>query len=147
MLRTVSWVLLAIVGGLTVLGGLASAGVALGGGRDGVGPTTVDELAAGRGAVSGALRARRLTAAAYAAAFGVMLLFVAAVPYRRGDVWAWWAVLAGALTLSLLVMARVPFIGTRSGAGTGLVVLIVVAVALALDAGRLRRRAAEGSTP
>ena len=51
------------------------------------------------------------------------------------------------LERALLVMARVPFIGTRSGAGAGLVVLIVVAVALALDAGRLRRRAAEGSTP
>src|SRR5712691_6133267 len=98
MLRTVSWVLLAIVGALTALGALGSAGLALGGGRDQIGPTTVDQLAAGREPVATALRARRLTAAAYAAAFGVMLLFVAAVPYRRGDVWAWWAVLAGALT-------------------------------------------------
>jgi hypothetical protein len=137
-LRTVSWILLALVGGLNLLGALASAGVALSGSRDGIGPTTVEELAAGRERVATALRARRLTAAAYAAAFGVMLLFVAAVPYRRGDVWAWWAVLAGTLTLCLLVMARVPFIGTASGARTYLVMLVVVALGLALDAGRLR---------
>src|SRR2546428_12562036 len=116
MLRTVSWVLLAIVGGLTVLGGLASAGVALGGGRDGVGPTTVDQLAAGREAVSSALRARRLTAAAYAAAFGVMLLFGAAGPYRRGDGWAWWGGLGGRLPFSLLVPGGGPCIGARSWA-------------------------------
>jgi amidase len=137
-LRTVSWILLAIVGGLNVLGGLASAGVALGGSRDPVSSTTIEELAAGREPVASALRARRLTAAAYAAAFGVMLLFVAVVPYRRGDVWAWWAILACTLTQSLLMMARVPFIGTRSGAGAALVMLIVVVIALALDAGRLR---------
>jgi hypothetical protein len=35
-------------------------------------------------------------------------------------------------------MARVPFLGTRSGAGTALYTLIAVALGLALGAGRLR---------
>jgi hypothetical protein len=94
---TISWILLAIVGALNVVGGHASAGVALGGGRDQIASTTVDELAGGRENVATALRARRLTAAAYAAAFGVMLP-PRALSARRGL--GWWAVLAGTLTLS-----------------------------------------------
>src|SRR5437762_4739399 len=117
MLRTVSWILIVLVGVLNVLGGLASAGVALTGARDQVAGTTIQDLGAGRDELVTALRGRRLTAAAYAAGFGVMLIIVAAVPYRRGDVWAWWAILAASLTLSLLIMARVPFIGSRGGAG------------------------------
>ena len=38
-------------------------------------------------------------------------------------------------------MARVPALGTRAGAGTGLVQLVVVVVALLLDLGRVRRPA------
>src|SRR5207245_708188 len=132
-LRTASWVLLVIVGGLTVLGSMASCAVALRGVRDPiVSSITIDDLSAGRPEIAKALRARRLTAAAYAAAFGVMVIVVAAVPYRRGEVWAWWAILAGALAVSLPILARVPFIETRTGAGTGLLTLVVVLVALLL---------------
>jgi hypothetical protein len=74
-----------------------------------------------------------------AAGFGVLLLFIAAAPYRRGDVWAWWGVLAGMLTVVLLILARVPVLGVRTGSGTALVMLGVVGLALLLDVGRLRR--------
>jgi hypothetical protein len=59
-------------------------------------------------------------------------------PYRRGDTWSWWTLLAGALTLGILAAARVPFLGTRAGAGTGLAHLVVVVVALLLDVRRLK---------
>jgi hypothetical protein len=46
------------------------------------------------------------------------------------------------LTVVLLGVARVPFIGTRAGAGAAVVMLVVVGLALLLDLGRLRRGAA-----
>jgi hypothetical protein len=98
--------------------------------------------------VATAVRARRATAAAYGAGFATLFLAIAVGPYRRGDVWAWWALLAGMMVVSALVMLRLPFLGIRlapssavSGAGTALsslIQLVIVVVALALDAGRLR---------
>jgi peptidoglycan/LPS O-acetylase OafA/YrhL len=112
------------------------------GANERIGSANLEELSAGREGVGTALHARRLTAAAYAAGYGVLLLVIAAVPYRRGDVWAWWAVLAGMLTVVLLILARVPVLGTQTGSGSALVMLGVVGLALVLDIGRLRRAAA-----
>jgi len=137
-LHTAGWVILALVGALIVLGGLASARVAYTQASDPiVSGTTLVDVAAGREDVATALRARRGTAAAYAAGYGVMLLAVALGPFRRGDRWAFFAVLASALTLAGLTLLRVPLLGSRAGARTGLVQLGVVAVALLLGSGRM----------
>lgn len=145
-MKTASWVLLAIVGVLMVLGGLASAYTAYtdsSGPRDAVGSNaTVEDVKAWRPEVATAIRARRGTAAAFAAAYGVLFLSVVLGPYRRGDTSSWWALLAAALTLAILIVARVPALGTRAGAGTGLVQLAVVVVALLLDVSRLRAKPA-----
>jgi hypothetical protein len=137
-LRAASWVLLVVVAGLTLLGSLASAGFALRSDDDQIGSARLSELSGGRADVVTAVMGRRLTSAAYAAGFATLLLFVAVVPYRRGDVWAWWAVLAATLVAALMILARVPFLNTRVGAGTGAVMLGVTALALVLDVGRLR---------
>ncbi|HET8644431.1 MAG TPA: hypothetical protein VFO85_03005, partial [Vicinamibacteria bacterium] len=98
--------------------------------------------------VATGVRARRGTAAAYASAYAVLFLFVVLVPYRRGEVWAWWAVLAGALTIALLTWLRVPLLHTRLGAGAGSVLLGATALGLLLDAGRLRApRVDRGGAP
>jgi hypothetical protein len=138
-MKTASWVLLAIAGALIVLGGLVSAYVAYGGVPDSLlpgGPTVaaLDSLHPGLGA---ALRGRRATAAAFAIAYGVLFLYVALVPYRRGEVWSWWALLAGAVVLGVVTMVRVPLLGTNAGAATGLIQLVVVVVGLLLDVRRL----------
>jgi hypothetical protein len=143
-MRTVSWILLAVVGALVLLGGLASAYVAYGGGEDsllpgGAGVEALDGVHPGLGV---ALRGRRATAAAFAIAYAVLFLFVVLVPYRGGEVWSWWAVLSASVALGLVIMARVPVLGTRAGAGTGLAQLVVVVVALLLDVRRLRPRTA-----
>jgi hypothetical protein len=139
-MRTASWVLLAIVGVMTVLGGFGSALVAYGEAEDNLLPNgpTVQELDAVHPGLGAALRGRRATAAAFAFAFGVLFLYVALVPYRRGDVWSWWALLASSVALALMILARVPLLGTRAGATTGLIHLGVVVVALLLDVRRLR---------
>lgn len=139
-MKTASWVLLAVAGALILLGSFASLYTAYAtGAPDPLTPRVMlDDVTAGRPEVATAIRARRGTAAAFAAAYAVLFLAVVLGPYRRGDTWSWWALLAAALTLGLLIMARVPALGTRAGAGTGLVQLVVVIVALLLDVRRVR---------
>ena len=149
-MKTASWILLTIVGALTLLGSLGSLGIAYGTDRDQVGPVSLGELSAGRPDVATAVRARRATAAAYAAGFATLFLLIVLGPYRRGDVWAWWALLVGMVVVAVLILLRVPFLGIPlrssaavTGAGTALSSLIqlaVVGLGLALGAGRLGRK-------
>ena len=142
-MKTASWVILAVGTVLVLLGSLASVGVAYFAAPtvdQTVPGTSVQKLGtdAGNPELTTALRARRGTAAAYAVAYGVLLLFIVLVPYRRGDVWAWWAVLAGALTVFLLYALRVPTLGTKQGVGIPAALQLgVMAVGLLLDASRL----------
>ncbi|HEV8130334.1 MAG TPA: hypothetical protein VGQ81_03730 [Acidobacteriota bacterium] len=137
-MRTVSWILLALVGLAILLGSLGSANFAYRTRQDSFANVTLDQLTAGQGReVAQALLARRGTAAAYAAGFAILFLFVVLVPYRRGEVWAWWAILAATLGLVALTAARIPFLGTRSGVGTAWIMLAVVGVGLLLDIKRL----------
>jgi len=84
------------------------------------------------------VRARRATAAAYAAGFATLFLAIVLGPYRRGDRWAWWALAAGTLVVAVSTLLRIPLLGTSLGAGTAGIQLGVVALGLALGAGRLR---------
>ena len=151
-MKTASWIILAVVGALTLLGSLFSLGMAYVSLQDQIGSASLTELSVGRPEVAIAVRARRATAAAYGAGFATLFLAIALGPFRRGDVWAWWALLAGALVVSVLILLRVPFLGVNlgtpsagTGAGTALTTLVqlgVVGLGLALGAGRLR-----GSSP
>jgi hypothetical protein len=137
-MKTVSWIILGIVGVLTLLGSLASLGRAYSSAQDQLGPANLAELSAGRSEVATAVRARRATAAAYAAGFATLFLAITLGPYRRDDVWAWWALLAGTLVVSVLILLRVPFLGVRLGAPAALIQLVVAGLGLAFGAGRLR---------
>jgi hypothetical protein len=136
-LRTVSWVVLAIVGGLVLLASLVSANLAYRGTYP-VGGVSIDEIAGARQAVLLGLRGVRGTSAAWGAAWAVLFLAVVLGPYRRGDVAAWWGILASAIALAAVAGARVLLVsGLQSGAGTPLVLLVVVLLALLLDVRRL----------
>jgi hypothetical protein len=137
-MKTASWILIAVAATLTLLGGLVSMGIAYRSASDQFGPVTLAELSAGKPDVATALRARRATAGSYAAGFGALLLAVAIGPYRRGDAWAWWAVLVSTLVLTIGSVLRVPFLGTWPGANTALIQLVVIGIGLALGASRLR---------
>ena len=136
-MRTISWLLLALVGLATLLGSLASAYVAYGIGQDQFGTVSLSELAAGRAEVASVLRARRGTAAAYAAGFAILFLSIVLIPYRRGEVWSWWAILEATLATAVIILARILFLGIRTGAGTAWILLGVVGLALLLDIKRL----------
>jgi hypothetical protein len=137
-MKTVSWVMLALVGALTMLASMASCYVAYRAPDEQIGPVSLSQVAGGQPELATALRGRRGTAAAYAGGFATLFLGIVLWPYRRGDVWAWWALLAGTVVLAAMILLRVPLLETRIGSGAGLITLVVVALGLALDAGRLR---------
>ena len=150
-MKTASWILLAIVGVLTLLGSLASLAVAYGTDRDQIGPASLTELSLGKPDIATAIRARRATAAAYGVGFATLFLAIVFGPYRRGEVWAWWALFGGILVVSVPIILRVVFLDVQlsapsavTGAGTALsaiLQLVVVLLGLALDTARLRRTA------
>ena len=143
-MKKASWILLALVGALVLMGSVGSLYVAFSGAPDPLGPdgATIQDVAAGRAEILAALQARRATAASFAAAYAVLFLAIVLGPYRRGDAWAWWALLAGALALAVLCLLRIPTLGTRLGAFTGVLPLIGAVVGLVLDVRRLRPPAA-----
>ena len=139
-LRTASWILLALVGALTLLVSLISANLSYWGDYP-IGGTPVAEVAAGREAVLTALRGIRGTSAAYGAGFAVLFLATVVGPYRRGDKGAWWALLLATLTVAAIALARVPTLGIplgQGGTGPALFQGGVVLFGLLLDVGRLR---------
>jgi hypothetical protein len=135
-LRTLSWALLALVGAVVLLGSLASANLAYRGEYP-IAGVSITDIASGREVVLLGLRGTRGTAAAWAAAWAALFLAVVLGPYRRGDVAAWWGILASVIVLGAVTGARVPLIRVQTGTGAPLVLLVVVLVALLLDVKRL----------
>jgi hypothetical protein len=141
-MKTASWVILVVVGALTLLASLNSANLAYRGNYP-IGGTPVAQVAAGRPEILTALRGIRGTSAAFAAGFAVLFLATVLGPYRRGDKGAWWALLLAAATIVAITLLRVPLIGIpvgQGGSGPALVLGAVVLLGLLLDVGRLRSR-------
>lgn len=140
-LKTASWVLLTVVGAITLLVSLISANLAYRGDYP-IGGTPVAEVAAGHAETLTALRGIRGTSAAYAAGFAVLFLCTVLGPYRRGDKGAWWALLAAPAAIVLVATARVPLLGIPFGSGgTGPAAIQggLIFLALLLDVGRLSK--------
>ena len=142
-LKMLSWMLLAFVSGLTLFASLASVGVAYFAEDDPMGNVMpLSELAGDRDDVATMLRARRGTAAAYGAGYGLLFLIIALVPYRRGDVWAWWAILLGTIVPCGIILLRKPMLGTNLGLGAATIPLAVCVIALLLDVSRVKSKGA-----
>lgn len=136
-LRTASWVLLALLGAFVLLVSFVSTYRAYGG-NYAIGGTAVGAVASGRQEVLLALRGIRGTSAAYAAAYAALFLSVVLGPYRRGETWAWWALLGSLLLQCVLVVLRVPLVGAHLGVSPALNQCGIGAVALLIDVSRLR---------
>jgi hypothetical protein len=137
--RTASWVILTVVAILVLIASSGSATLAYSARPYQIGHAWLDQVAAGRAEVATALRGIRGTAAAFAAAYGTLLLCVVLGPYRRGEVWSWWAILLAAVVLFIFTAARQPFLGTTLGIAAPGIHLGLVLLALVLDGGRLKR--------
>ena len=136
-LRKASWVMLVVIGALGLVFSVLSLINAYGRPYR-IGSVPLAAVAAGRPEVETALRGIRGTSAAYALAYAVLLIGVAAGPYKRGDKASWWAILASAVVLFVAAAARQPLLGTTLGLSVPAEALGLVAVALFLDGGRLK---------
>lgn len=103
-----------------------------------IGGVRVSRVAAGREELATALRGIRGTSAAFAAAYGVLYLAIVLTPYRRGDVWAWWALFAGSATVLAIALLRIPFLDTTLGVSAGATQFTLTVVGLLLDIRRLK---------
>jgi hypothetical protein len=135
-LFNVGWVLLLLLAAALTLLSINSAYLPLAARPDGVtSSVTIDDIGAKTSPeVATALRGRRVTAATWALAYGIMLWGVLLVPYRRGERWAWWAVLLSVVASQLLSLARIPMLDTQQGAGASAVLIGVALVGLLLGA-------------
>jgi hypothetical protein len=137
-LFVLSWILLVLLTGLLAFGAITSTMSAFGGAPDNLTPTVTVEKAGELGeTVAPALHGRRVTAATWALAYALLLGFVALVPYRRRERWAWWALLLSLGVSQLLSLARIPALGIVQGSFVPTAMLIVLAVALAAGAPRM----------
>lgn len=138
-MKKASWILLTVVGVAIILLSLVSAVHAYRTSDDyGIGASRVSKVAGGDAGVATALRGIRGTSAAYGAAFGVLFLAIVLGPYRRGDVWAWVALLVAGLTQSVIVLLRIPILGTQLGVSATVTQVVPLVVGLVLDVGRLK---------
>ena len=136
-LRKASWVMLVVIGALSLAFSVLSLINAYARPYR-IGPVSVAALAAGRPEVETALRGIRGTAAAYSAAYAVLLIGIAAGPYKRGDTGSWWGILASAVVLFGCAAARQPLLGTTLGIAAPATALGLIVLALILDGGRLK---------
>jgi hypothetical protein len=77
-----------------------------------------------------AFRGRRATAATWALAFGLLAMAVTWVPYRRGERWAWWALLISLGLSQFLSIVRAVALATTGGVGAPGILLAFVLLAL-----------------
>lgn len=139
-MKKASWILLTILGVAITFFSLVSAVHAYWTDDDyRVGPLRVSEVAPADPRVAAALRGIRGTSAAFGAAYGVLFLAIVLGPYRRGDVWAWKALLVAGLTQSVLVLLRIPILGTQLGVSAAVTPVVLLLTGLLLDVARLRK--------
>ena len=138
-MKKASWILLTVVAVAITLISLVSAVHAYRTRDDyGIGDSRVSKVAGGDAGVATALRGIRGTSAAYGAAYGVLFLAIVLGPYRRGDVWAWQALLVAELTQFVIVLLRIPILGTQLGVAPAAIQVSLLIVGLLLDVGRLK---------
>lgn len=140
-MRTVSWILLTVLSVLMIAVCIGSIAIAYFGSPSNdviVGSTSLADLDLAP-EVASALRGRRGTAASLGLGFSVFLFLASVGPYRKGDSWAWWAVLCSTAAMALASFLRIPGLGISQGATTSVLMLGVVVVALLLDIKRILR--------
>ena len=146
LLFIASWVILLVVLTAAALISLQSLRLAYTGNQDSlITGFTLDQLRAtgdqirehgGEDAVK-ALKGRRATAATWALGYALLGLAVVIIPYRRGERWAWWALLISIGLSQLLSLARAIMLGTTLGNGAPGTILALALIGLLAGAPRM----------
>ena len=93
-----------------------------------VGVKEIKEIG-GEGAVN-AYRGRRATASSMAIGCGLMSAFLILFAYRRGEKWAWWALLVSLGLSQFLSLGRLLTLGSAQGAGAAGIILVPLLLGL-----------------
>lgn len=135
-----SWILLLALSAILVLYSFVSLGRAYfsaqdylyigenGPARVAVGVEEIREKG-GEGAVK-AYKGRRATASSVAIGCGLMSAFLVFFAYRRGEKWAWWALLVSLGLSQFLSLGRLLILGSAQGAGAAGIVLALLLLGL-----------------
>ncbi|HYP29621.1 MAG TPA: hypothetical protein VE262_23110 [Blastocatellia bacterium] len=142
LLFLASWVILLLLTASVVFISVISIGTAYGGGQDNLTPThTLEQLTAATSPEVGlAVRGRRATAATWALGCALLSIFVVLIPYRRGEKWAWWALLVAWGIPQFISLARAIILGTSFGTSAPATVLAVLLLGLMAGAPRVFAR-------
>jgi hypothetical protein len=142
MLFTASWILLLIVSGAIILFSAESLWIAYSGRPDGLSREyTLSQIEEQGGQQAAkAFRGRRVTAATWALGYALLAIGVTWMPYRRGERWAWWALLASLGVSQLLSLARAVALATTAGIATPALLLAFVLLALLAGVPRMFTR-------
>lgn len=149
LLFIASWViLLLLMFGVTLIS-VNSIGTAYGAGDDQLIPNySLEQLkAATSPEVALAIRGRRATAATWALACALLSFFVILIPYRRGERWAWWALLIAWGIPQFISLARAVALGSTFGTGAPGTVLALLLLGLMAGAPRMFAKADPLSDP
>ena len=132
LLFTTSWVILLIVSGAIVLISAGSLWRGYSGRPDGLAPEYGLSQIEEQGGVQAAkaFRGQRVTAATWAIAYALLAFGVIWIPYRRGERWAWWALLVSLGLSQLLSLARALALATTAGLATPALLLAFVLLGL-----------------
>ena len=139
LLFVASWLILLVVTAGLFFGSFSSLRVAYFGAQDGltqtVGLEKIQEIG-GEEAVK-AFKGRRATAATWAVGYALLMLIIVLGPYRRGERWAWWALLVSMGLAQVLSLARAPLLGTSQGLNAAGIILAFTLLGLLAGAPRL----------
>jgi hypothetical protein len=132
LLFTTSWVILLIVSAAIVLVSAQSLWLAYTSGADRLTPEyTLSQIEEQGGEQAAkAFKGRRATAATWAMAYALLAIPVIWIPYRRGQQWAWWALLISLGLSQLLSVGRAIMLVTTGGVSTPALLLAFLLLAL-----------------
>jgi hypothetical protein len=141
LLFMASWIILLVLSIAVTLSSLSSAWVGLSGAQDNIfDGYTLDQIrsASGEGAAN-AIRGRRVTAATWALGYALLMAWVVLVPYRRGERWAWWALLLSLGLSQLISLMRMAAFGSTFGTAVPAILLAFLLLGLMAGAPRMFR--------
>ena len=139
LLFIASWTILLVVSAAILLISTQSLWITYTGGRDGL---TKEYTLAQIGEHGGdeavkAFRGRRATAATWAMGYALLAIAVTWIPYRRGEKWAWWALLASLGLSQFLSLGRAIMLATTGGTAPPAILLAFVLLGLLAGAPRV----------
>jgi hypothetical protein len=129
----IAWVIFLIMGLLMTLGGLGSMYVAYSGVNESLAGVSLQTLSQVNPDLPNELRARRATAAFYAATCGMLVTWIALAPFRKRQKWAWYALLCSLGIGSALSLLRIPLLNHRPGAEPASAILVLLLIALGIS--------------